>query len=150
MEDSVRERRVDVYIDAERSSHIEGRRGETVVRIRFLGLRELDLQEEVGHSSDSIEAKYLALIRTLNLIKERSSELGEVEAFVIHSDCWMMVDQYSGKSEVKEAKLVKMLGVVKNLKSNLKADIQLRYVPRKENLARTVPGSTEKPQSLAR
>jgi hypothetical protein len=139
----VEPKRIDIHIDAERISHLDSGEEGTLVGIKFLGYERLDSVQEVGYSSDSIEAKYLALIKTLELFREMSSEMGEVEKVVIHSDCWMMVDQYTGKTEVKEAKLVKMLRVVKDVQGELKAEVRLRYIPRKENLAREILG-TEK------
>ena len=131
-------KKIDIHIDAERVSHLDSGEEGTLVGIKILGHERLDSVYEVGYSSDSIEAKYLALIKTLEFFRDMSSELGDVERVVIHSDCWMMVDQYRGKTELKEAKLVNMLRAVKEIQSKLKAEVRLRYIPRKENLAREI------------
>lgn len=123
-----------VYIDTKRVGvHKKTIVGVYVIEKTAIEKRDFNWICEVGYADDEIEAKYLALIKALQLLKD---ELGiEKKSISIYSDCWMLVNQYNKLMEIKESKLMGLKDTVDNIAKKISGKIELTYIPKEENLA---------------
>jgi len=128
-------RRIDVHIDARRISDDKKKLRRTVVAVQSADVEDLNSTYSLEPTNNYNEAKYLALIKALENLKAKSRLWKDIEQATIHSDCWLMVNQYNKESEVKDPRLLKFKNRADELANDLKFEVEVRYIPRSENQA---------------
>lgn len=122
-----------IHIDAVRIRD-ETCEGKTVTAVKILGSDEQFLSAQ-KQTKNSNEAKYLALIKALEILKEKTRRV-KIESATIYSDCWMVVDQHNERMGVKEAEILALKERADNLVKGMSTKINVEYIPRIENKAR--------------
>ena len=127
-----------IHIDAVR---IRDKNNEkrTITAVKIIESNEQfsNVQEQTKNSN---EAKYSALIKALEILREKAKKTN-IESATIYSDCWMVVDQQNEKIEVKEDKILALKEKADSLVEDIKAKISVEYIPRIENKARELVDS---------
>lgn len=91
-----------------------------------------NLHQQIGWGTNN-EAEYKALIKALNIIKEKKDQWGVVEKIIFYSDSRLLVNQVNGFFKVKQGKIKEYILKIRQLEMEINLPISYHLIPRQMN-----------------
>ena len=97
----------------------------------YEGQKELlRYREDIGIGTNN-EAEYRALIKALELAKEKAWKLERIDCYL---DSKLVVQQVNGIFKIKEARMRDFIFKIRVLESELRIPVHYHHIPREENV----------------
>ena len=90
------------------------------------------LHQSIGWATNN-EAEYKALIKALNIIKEKKDYFSQIEKIIFYSDSKLLVNQVNGFFKVKQGKIKEYILKIRELEMKINLPIVYHLIPREKN-----------------
>ena len=91
-----------------------------------------NLHQSIGWGTNN-EAEYKALIKALNIIKEKKDYFSQIEKIIFYSDSKLLVNQVNGFFKVKQGKIKEYILKIRELEMKINLPIVYHLIPREKN-----------------